>query len=278
MIWIFPIIQYADDTLLIMSADVAQVRVLKEALSKYSLSTSLKINYGKSQLIPINVPDDLASTLATEIGYQIGQIPFTYLGLPLGTTHPSIRDLSPLVYRLERKLSSSSSFLPQGARLQLINSVLSSLPLHFLCTLKLPPGLTKQFYRIIGQCLWRDFSGEPKQSLAAWEMVCLPKKCGGLGVVNFQKQNAALLIKFLDKFYNKAELPWVQLIWSEYYLNSIPHAENLKGSFWWRDVLKQVDNFRGVARVKPGRGDTFLFWLDSWYLNDSFVTLKDKFP
>jgi hypothetical protein len=73
-------------------------------------------------------------------------------------------------------------------------------------------------------------------------------------------------------------LPLVQLIWSEYYLDSIPHAENLKGSFWWRDVLKQVDNFRGVARVKPGRGDTFLFWLDSWYLNDSFVILKDKFP
>jgi hypothetical protein len=172
----FPIIQYADDTLLIMSADVAQVRVLKEALSKYSLSTGLKINYGKSQLIPINVPDDLASTLATEIGCQIGQMPFTYLGLPLGTTHPSIRDLSPLVCRLERKLSSSSSFLPQGARLQLINSALSSLPLHFLCTLKLPPGLTKQFDRIIRQCLWRDFSVEPKQSLAAWEMVCLPKK------------------------------------------------------------------------------------------------------
>jgi hypothetical protein len=86
------------------------------------------------------------------------------------------------------------------------------------------------------------------------------------------------LIKFLDKFYNKSDVPWVQLLWSEYYLDSVPHAENLKGSFWWRDVLKQVDNFRGVARIKPGKGDTFLFWLDSWKLNDSFICLKDKFP
>jgi hypothetical protein len=37
-------------------------------------------------------------------------------------------------------------------------------------------------------------------------------QCGGLGIVDFQKQNAALLIKFLDKFYNKGDVPWVQLI------------------------------------------------------------------
>jgi hypothetical protein len=138
------------------------------------------------------------------------------------------------------------------------------MPLHFLCTLQLPLGILKQFDRIIRQCLWRDFCGEPKQSLAAWDLVAQPKKCGGLGIVNFQKQNAALLIKFLDKFYNKADLPWVHLIWSEYYLGAVPHGENLKGSFWWRDVLKQVDNFRGVSFIQPGRGDTFLFWSDGW--------------
>jgi hypothetical protein len=130
----FPIIQYADDTLLIMLDDLTQLCALKEALEKYSLSTGLKINYGKSQLIPINVPPKTATLLATEFGCQVGSMPFTYLGLPLGTTKPLINDLLPLVTRLDRKLSSSSSFLPQGARLQLINSALASMPLHFLCT------------------------------------------------------------------------------------------------------------------------------------------------
>jgi hypothetical protein len=164
------------------------------------------------------------------------------------------------VCRLERKRLSSSSFLPQGARLQLINSALSSLPLHILCTLSIPPGLTKQFDRIIRQCLWRDFSSELKQSLAAWDMVCKLKNAGGMGIVDFQKHNAALLIKFLDKFYNKANLPWVHLLWSEYYLEAVPHAGNMVGSFWWKDVLKQVDNFRGISSLKPGKGDSFLFW------------------
>jgi hypothetical protein len=274
----FPIIQYADDTLLIVPADEKEILVLKDTLLKNSKSTGLKINFDKSQMLPINVSPDALNHLAGVFGCQIGSMSFTYLGLPLGTTRPSITELSPLVCRVERKLSASSSFLSQGARLQLINSALASLPLHFLCTLSLPPGLTKQFDRIICQCLWRDKFDEPKQSLAAWDMVCLPKENGGLGVVNFQKQNVALLIKFLDKFYNQRDVPWVQLIWEVHYDGKIPHSENLCGSFWWRDVMKQVDNFRGVDRVKQGRGDTFLFWSNNWCLNGYSLPLHSRFP
>jgi hypothetical protein len=137
------------------------------------------------------------------------------------------------------------------------------MPLHFLYSLQLPVGLTKQLDRILRQCLWRDKEGEPKQSLAAWNMICKPKLKGGLGIVDFQKQNAALLIKFLDKFYNKQDLPSVNLVWDAYYQEKVPHAENICGSFWWKDVIKQVDNFRGVAKVQHGRGDTLLFWSDN---------------
>jgi hypothetical protein len=101
---------------------------------------------------------------------------------------------------------------------------------------------------------------------------------GGLGIVNFQRENAALLIKFLDKFYNKQDLPWVNLIWEKHYSGKVPHAENLCGSFWWKDVLRQVDNFRGVARVKMGTGDTFLFWSDKWLIDGGSIILQDKFP
>jgi hypothetical protein len=106
----FPIVQYADDTLLIMPADANQMGILKEVLNKFSRSTGLRINFSKSQMVPINVLDDLMQQLATDFGCQIGVMPFTYLGLPLGTTRPTISDLMPLVCRLERKLTSSSSF------------------------------------------------------------------------------------------------------------------------------------------------------------------------
>jgi retron-type reverse transcriptase len=54
----FPIVQYADDTLLILQAEGRQLFFLKSLLNNFSESTGLKINYRKSQLLPINVPPD----------------------------------------------------------------------------------------------------------------------------------------------------------------------------------------------------------------------------
>jgi hypothetical protein len=78
-----------------------------------------------------------------------------------------------------------------------------------------------------------------------------------LGVVNFQKQNAALLIKHLDKFYNHADVPWVNLIWNAHYVNKVPHTENVVGSFWWKDITKLVDNFRGLLESSWGKETPF---------------------
>jgi hypothetical protein len=49
--------------------------------------------------------------------------------------------------------------------------------------------------------------------------VCKPKKKGVLGVIKLRLQNEALLMKNLDKFFSKADLPWVNLVWSQYYEN-----------------------------------------------------------
>jgi hypothetical protein len=82
----------------------------------------------------------------------------------------------------------------------------------------------------------------------------------------------------LDKFYNHRDIPWVKLVWHAYYQDKVPHAENLCGSFWWKDVLKQVDNFRGVTVVKQGAGDIFLFWSDNWSVNGASHPLMSRFP
>jgi hypothetical protein len=184
-----------------------QILALKDLLHKFTLSTGLKVNYHKSNLVPINAPESLVNEIAQAIGCKVASLPFTYLGLPLGTTRPRIHDLTPVVTRLERRLCSISSFLSQGARLQLVQSALSSMNTYFLCSLSVPDGINKQFERILRQCLWRDNIDTPKQSLASWDMLCKPKQNGGVGIVNFKLQNEALLLKHLDKFYNRANVP-----------------------------------------------------------------------
>ena len=83
----FPIIQYADDTILLLEADVNELLHLKGILQNFATSTGLVVNYAKSSMIPINVHPDKLAVLASTFGCAIGSMPFTYLGLPMGTTN-----------------------------------------------------------------------------------------------------------------------------------------------------------------------------------------------
>jgi hypothetical protein len=60
----FLIIQYADDTLLIMEACPLQLFTLKAILNTFADSTGLKVNYCKSSLYPINISEERLLHLA----------------------------------------------------------------------------------------------------------------------------------------------------------------------------------------------------------------------
>jgi hypothetical protein len=176
----------------------------------------------------------------------VGSFPFTYLGLPLDLTKALVKDYALLICRIERKLSASSQFLTYAGRLHLINSVISSLPTYFMCTLKLPATVIEIIDKHRRNYLWRgkEFSHKG-YNLAAWDLVQQPKDKGGLGVINLSVQNDALLLKHLDKFYRKENVQWVKLIWDKYYENFVPHLSREKGSFWWKDILRLNVFYRG---------------------------------
>ena len=89
----FPIVQYADDTLIVMQASTTQLFALKGILQSFGASTGLKVNYSKSMLVPINISDKELDHLARTFNCQKGSLPFTYLGLPLGLQKPRVVDL-----------------------------------------------------------------------------------------------------------------------------------------------------------------------------------------
>lgn len=88
----YPIVQYADDTLIIMPADVVQLLTLKGLLRTFADSTGLQVNFEKSFLVPLSMNNDRAEHLASTMGCKMGTMSFTYLGLPLGTTKPTMTE------------------------------------------------------------------------------------------------------------------------------------------------------------------------------------------
>jgi hypothetical protein len=248
-----------------MEACPRQLFALKALLSTYADCTGLKVNYAKSHIVPINVSQEKLNHLAATFQCQVGVLPFTYLGLPLSIYKPTVQECLPLAHRVERRLISTSIFLGQGGKLQLVNSVLSSLPTFYMCSRKVPIEILEQIDKYRRHCIWAggDINGR-KPPLAAWKLVCKPKSKGGLGIIRLRLQNDVLLMKNLHKFFTKADLPWVKLIWTKYYSNGKVPGDLKKGSFWWRGVLKLLNTYKGITHAHLGSGDTILFWSDLW--------------
>lgn len=60
----FPILQYADDTLIFMQGDARQMFFLKALLHNCAESTSFRVNYSKSMMILVNVSKERFEILA----------------------------------------------------------------------------------------------------------------------------------------------------------------------------------------------------------------------
>jgi hypothetical protein len=148
----FPIIQYADDTLLIMEAYPQQLLALKIILNMFADSAGLKVNYSKSSMLPINLSKERLHHLASTFHCKAGQFPFTYLGLPLSLNKPTVQDCLLMVHRVERRLVNTSIFLTQGGKLQLVNSALSSLATFYMCAIKVLVTITNQIYMYRRHC------------------------------------------------------------------------------------------------------------------------------
>jgi hypothetical protein len=145
-----------------------------------------------------------------------------------------------------------------------------------MCSVAIPVEAHEYIDRARRHCLWRKSDSDAKsRPLVAWRKCTRPKKKGGLGIINLRSQNTTLLLKHLDKFFHRRNIPWVNLIWNTYYSNgNLPQATKEKGSFCWKDLLKFVDTFRSVAQCVVGDGSSVMFWSDLWNGN----LLQQKFP
>jgi hypothetical protein len=75
-------------------------------------------------MVPINVSPEKLQHLVATFQCQAGALPFTYMGLSLCLNQPSVQECWP---RIEVRLTNTSIWLTQGGKLEMVNSVLSSI-------------------------------------------------------------------------------------------------------------------------------------------------------
>lgn len=148
----YPIIQYADDTILVLQANQTQLQHIKNLLLHFAAYTGLRVNYAKSTVISINTPEHKMQHLSSLLGCHIGSLPLSYLGLPLSIHKPKTEDFLPLLKRIETRLMGCSTLLSFGDKLTLIKSVFSSMPIFFMCTLSIPATVVNQLNKYLKHC------------------------------------------------------------------------------------------------------------------------------
>jgi hypothetical protein len=96
-------LQYVDDTILFSHADDLSLRNLKGVLMWYEQISGMRINFHKSELVPLNLEPSEAHRLAHLFSCPLGSFPIKYLGVPLHYDNLARDDIQPLVDKILKK-------------------------------------------------------------------------------------------------------------------------------------------------------------------------------
>ncbi|GJZ43372.1 hypothetical protein Tco_0590627 [Tanacetum coccineum] len=252
---------FADDLFLFANGDVDSVRVIKDALFEFKEASGLVPSLPKSTAYFCNVLNCTKSAILQILPFEEGRLPVKYLGVPLVSSRLIFRDCKELIEKVQARVDDwKNKSLSAAGRLQLIRSVLGSMHIYWASAFILPSRVLLDIEQIMRSFLWKG------RSKVAWEVVCLPKDKGGLGVRRLDFFNKALMVSHIWKLISNKESLWVKWI----------HEYKLKGrNFWdiplrgkmswgWRKILQLRPSIRDYMWYKLGNGSKASLWFNKW--------------
>nr|KYP38922.1 Putative ribonuclease H protein At1g65750 family [Cajanus cajan] len=141
-------------------ASLKNVIVIKSVIRCFEMVFGLKVNFNKSKFGSIGLDGDHMERYENLLKCTLMNLPFTYLGLPIGVNPRRVESWKPIIARLKKNLSSwKSKVFSMVGRVCLLNFVLMSLPLFFLSFFRVPKSVGKQIISIQRQFLWGSKDG-----------------------------------------------------------------------------------------------------------------------
>ncbi|WJZ95322.1 hypothetical protein VitviT2T_014100 [Vitis vinifera] len=270
---------FADDTLVFCDDSQEQLTFLSWLLMWFEATSRLRINLNKSEILPVGrVEND--ELLAAKLGCKVGSLPSTYLGLPLGAWHKSVKVWDGVEERMRKKLALwKRQFISKGGRITLIRSTLASMPTYLMSLLRMPRVVKLRLEKIQRDFLWGGGALEKRPHLVKWAVVCTHKKMGGLGIRNLSILNRALLCKWSWRYAVERDSYWKLIISSKYGVErggwNTCGAKEGHGVGLWKEISKESLLLLNNVSFSVGDGKRVRFWKDIWCGN---TPLCEAFP
>ena len=260
-------LQYADDTILLREKDPVLATNLKWVLTCFEQVSGMRINYSKSELIPLGLEEDEIQNFTKILGCVVGNFPIKYLGIPLHYDKLRREDIQPLIDKILKRIAGwRGKLLSYAARLTLIKACLSSIPVYLLSFFKFPKWAVNLINTQMENCLWNDFEGHRKLHLANWKLVCKKKEYGGLGVPDLANVNLCLLSSWVKRYIHGDGKLWKTMVDAKYNTQNpnIFCSRTVGVSNFGKGVMWAVHSIKFGYRWKMGNGGKIRFWEDTW--------------
>ena len=158
--------RFADDSLILMKADVKNATSLKGALDEYCAASGQRVSVKKSSIFfsPCTFVDTRVE-VCTILDILTEAITDKYLGLPPLVGVDRSDCFQHLIDRVCKLLSGwKEKMLSYGGKEVLIKAIIQSIPVYVMSVFKLPKQILKGIISVMYQFWWGDFfrnGGDP---------------------------------------------------------------------------------------------------------------------
>ncbi|XP_042479863.1 uncharacterized protein LOC122060837 [Macadamia integrifolia] len=257
-------ILYADDLFIFINADLKGVRSIKNFLDIYQSYLGQNINLKKSKIFLGTITSGRRHKIKEILNILICDFPTRYLGVDIFRGCVKKERILPLVDKCKSRLVGwKGRLLSFVGRVELVKTVMSSIPLHNFSVYLWPSSSISLMERWIKIFIWSGDADTSKGITVKWTKVCKPKSEGGLGIRHLRDVNLALLSKLswhmcLDPSIFSSILRGRLMTTDGNLKRYAPSSSIISG------LQKVWDFVSNSERWIVGDGATINFWYDRW--------------
>ncbi|KAF9668808.1 hypothetical protein SADUNF_Sadunf14G0041800 [Salix dunnii] len=238
-------LQFVDDTLIFSSTFLYSMQNIKRILVCFELMSGLKVNIFKSNITGVGIKDIIFYYTAKALRCKRGDLPFIYLGVPIGARSCRTSMWKPIFRSIRFRLALWKGMLLSNG------------------------GSSHK--RNCDPSLWTGKEEDKKLCSAKWSTFTFSRSASGLRIGSLRDKSITLLFKWLWRLGSEESTMWnnmIKIIYNPKCFRLILQ-DTISGDGNTR--LKNIANHQSIMFV--GNGKRIKFWLDNGSLEDQFPAL-----